>query len=74
MDMTMIKLAVEKGGGIYKGYQEPYTMKSGKVIGDMVYFDSPVTKSTLVLKLNVVTADTVREKIAESNAKFEVAA
>ena len=65
---------VRLGGGIYKGYQAPTTLKSGKVIGDLHFFDSPQAKSTLVLKSNVLTVENVQEKIRVSDLKFREAA
>jgi hypothetical protein len=53
--------AVEDGGGTWVGYME-----------GLVYFNSPQTGSTLVLvvKDSEISADNVRRKIEESDAKF----
>lgn len=61
---------VEQGGGIYVGYQAPTVTKSGRVLGNAIYFNSPKTGSTLFLKLDEMSPEMVRIKIAESDAKF----
>ena len=53
---------VALGGGIYKP----------GMLGDLVLFDSPATRSTLALHEADLTPDAVRRHIAESNAKFGV--
>jgi len=54
------KLAVEQGGGIWKGIQEP----------NLVLFNSPKTGTTLALKTTEVTPELVRSKIQRSDAQF----
>ena len=53
---------VALGGGIYKP----------GMLGDLVLFDSPATRSTLALHEADLTPEAVRQHIAESNAKFGV--
>ena len=53
---------VAMGGGIYKP----------GMLGDLVLFDSPATRSTLALHEADLTPDAVRQHIAESNARFGV--
>ena len=53
---------VALGGGIYKP----------GMLGDLVLFDSPATRSTLALHEADLTPEAVRRHIAESNAKFGV--
>lgn len=56
------KAIVEQGGGVYVP----------GMFGNLVLFNSPATGSTLALPESELTADRVREHIAESNAKFGV--
>lgn len=54
------KQVVEQGGGEYVP----------GMFGDLVLFNSKKTGSTLALPENLLTWETVRDHIAESNAKF----
>ena len=64
---SLARLAVKDGGGHWVGIQEcerlPY---------DLVLFNSPGTGSTLALKTSEITADSVRRRIEESDAAFNV--
>jgi len=53
-------LAVEQGGGIWNGIQEP----------NLVLFNSPKTGTTLALKTTEITPELVRSKIQRSDAQF----
>lgn len=59
--------AIKAGGGIPVGVQEGF-----KHIPAHALFNDPITKSTLMLPLDQVTADAVRERIAESRKRFGV--
>lgn len=58
---SLQRLAVKDGGGQWVGYME-----------GLVYFNSPQTGSTLVVKDSEITADRVRRRIEESDATFNV--
>jgi hypothetical protein len=53
------KACVEEGGGTWVGVME-----------DVACFQSPATRSTLAMKLTLITPEAVREHIRKSNAKF----
>jgi hypothetical protein len=53
-------LAVEQGGGVWKGIQEP----------NLALFNSPKTGTTLALKTSEITPELVRSKIQRSDAQF----
>lgn len=59
--------AIKAGGGIPVGVQEGF-----RHIPAHALFNDPITKSTLMLPLDQVTADSVRERIAESRKRFGV--
>jgi hypothetical protein len=65
-------LAVQAGGGIYKGIFEGIIRKDGTRTEDLVLFDSPATRSTLALPLPAITPEAVAQHIAQSNAKFGI--
>jgi hypothetical protein len=64
---SLARLAVKDGGGRWVGIQECEGMAY-----DLVLFNSPVTGSTLALKTSDISADSVRRRIEESNALFNV--
>lgn len=64
---SLARLAVKDGGGQWVGIQEYEGMPY-----DLVLFNSPGTGSTLALKTSEITADSVRRRIEESDAAFNV--
>ena len=64
---SLARLAVKEGGGQWVGIQEYEGMPY-----DLVLFNSPGTGSTLALKTSETTADSVRRRIEESDAAFNV--
>jgi len=70
LDAPKMAEIVTEGGGVFVGYQAPSLTKSGKNFGNMVYFNSPKTDSTLVLKMEQLTPEAVKAKIADSDEKF----
>jgi len=61
---NFLRREVEKGGGIWRGIQETNE-------NNWVLFNSPTTGSTLALKDYDCFADNVRQRIADSDAKFK---
>ena len=61
-----ISSIVEAGGGRYVGIQN----ENPKEMESHALFSSPQTKTTLVLPISRLTAEAVREQLAESNAAF----
>lgn len=57
---------VEAGGGVYQGIFDP----DANIY--LVMFDSPATGSTLALPEHLLTSDTVRARIVESNKAFNL--
>jgi hypothetical protein len=61
-----ISSIVEAGGGRFIGVLKKVPEKSEA----LVLFISPKTKSTLAIPISQLTAEAVREQLAESNASF----
>ena len=66
MNEAEMSSIVEAGGGKYIGVLNE-TSERAELI---VLFISPKTRSTLAIPVSCLTADTVREQLAESDATF----
>lgn len=60
MKISNEEKTVTAGGGQYVGIQDGW-----------VYFNDPQTKTTLTVRVDVLTSDAVRNRIAESRALYE---
>jgi hypothetical protein len=67
---THYKIAVQNGGGRYRGIMPPFRDKRGNLVEAVILFASPETGSCLGLPASQLTQRNVHKQIEESNAKF----
>lgn len=65
---------VEQAGGKFRGVSEGYQRKDGTSTEGLVYFDDPITNTTLALKPSQISPEFVAQHIMESRRKFGKAA
>jgi len=66
----LYRTLIELGGGHYAGVMAGFLDKNRKAVPPLVLFTSPQTGSTLGLSAFDLSATTVRQRIAESDAAF----
>lgn len=76
IDEAALSEIATQGGAVYKGITKGTTLKSGKVLDDLVYFDPPDPTgegvTTLNLKAKEFTPENVQKKIYDYQEKQKV--
>lgn len=64
MKIYEISKLIADAGGVFRGIQKGIAGK------DFAMFDEPSTKSTMMIRLDSLTLEAVRQKLVQTKAKF----